>query len=165
MGQLKGTLVYHSPLFITQKSGNNKLILHGGTLFDYVFTIDKSLNGQERKKFIILGYLRGLLSLINAYETGIMTDQSLKGTSYIINERTATKIGFKKVPVDGVQYIILAFNYFTLMAAYSVANAKLSFPKLSEVKTFEASLSELAERKGFIKDLEKFLSNSLSKKL
>jgi len=89
-----GRMIYYSPLFITEKPKNGLIKIHGGTLFDYYFVIDKKMNGKQRTNFIIQQYLDGLLHLIEKYKD----DKKIKirGTSYIINERTAEKIGFER---------------------------------------------------------------------
>src|SRR5690606_19696192 len=43
-----GNLIYHSPLFISEKPKNGVVKIHGGTLFDYVFVIDRNMNGKQR---------------------------------------------------------------------------------------------------------------------
>ncbi len=160
-GITKGTLVYQSPLLITQTT-KKKIILHGGTLFDYVFVLNNQFPKTLRKKIIIIGYLRGLLNLIEAYEMKRIEDQPIEGTSYIINKRTAEKIGLVPTTTNVGQYLILILNYLVLMISYSYVNGKLSFPKLRDIRTFNGSVSELVERKQFIQDLEKFLTQSVN---
>tara|TARA_R110001592_G_scaffold162584_2_gene396009 strand:+ start:147674 stop:148192 length:519 start_codon:yes stop_codon:yes gene_type:complete len=105
-----GKLVYRSLLFITEKPENGVLKIHGGTLFDYVFVLDGNLNGKQRNKFIIQQYIEGLLVLIKEYENKNLDNLTLRGTSYIINERTAQRIGFNVVKSDSLQQIILVLN-------------------------------------------------------
>ena len=63
-----GKLLYYSPLFIAEKEKNGLIIIHGGSLFDYLFAIDNRLNGAERTNFILQNYLEGVLNLIEANE-------------------------------------------------------------------------------------------------
>ncbi|MEP2770939.1 MAG: hypothetical protein ABJH05_02240 [Fulvivirga sp.] len=160
-GITSGTLQYQSPLLITQDT-QKKIIIHGGTLFDYFFVLNNQFPKSSRKKIVIIGYLRGLLNLIAAYEMKRMDDRPIEGTSYIINQRTAEKIGLSPTTTNAGQYLILILNYLVLMISYSYVNGKLSFPKLSEIKTYKGSISNIAERKQFIQDLEKFLTQSIS---
>ena len=102
--------------------------------------------------------------MITSYEKEQNTTIKVKGTSYILNERTANKIGFKVVKTDFLQKMILMFNYFNILISSSFAKKKLSFPKLSNIKTFESEISELLLRKEFLiglnTKLKKVLANS-----
>ncbi len=148
-----GKLVYRSLLFITEKPENGVLKIHGGTLFDYVFVLDRNLNGKQRNNFIIQQYIEGLLVLIEEHENKNLDNLTLRGTSYIINERTAQRIGFNVVKSDSVQQIILVLNYFNILLSHSFAKNQLSFPKLSASKTFETKLDDLAQRKTYLNQL------------
>ncbi|MBN7818050.1 hypothetical protein [Algoriphagus pacificus] len=148
-----GDLVYYSHLFLSEKVKNGKIIVHGGTLFDYVFAIDRSLNDRERSTLIIGQYLEGLVKLIDQLQKNNSENLTIRGTSYIINERTAQKLGFKVIQTDFLQQCILIYNYFNLVCANSLAKGKLTFPKLNEIQTFEAGLYDLLERRDFINSL------------
>lgn len=148
-----GDLVYYSPLFLAEKPKNGKIIIHGGTLFDYVFVIDGSLNGGERTKLIMEQYLEGLVNLIDHLQKDNSENLIIRGTSYIINEMTAQKLGFQVVQTDFLQKCILIYNYFNLVCATSLAKGKLIFPKLGKIQSFEARLDELMERRDFITSL------------
>ncbi len=154
----QGGLIYYSPLFLTEKEKNGVITIHGGTLFDYYYVIDRSLNGAQRTNLIIRGYIDGLLSLIEAYEDKAPNLIKIRGTSYIINERTANKIGLKKVKTNFLQSLILNFNYFNLMSSYSLAKAKLSFPNLRNTHSFEGGLDALIEQKAYLLRLRKLLT-------
>jgi hypothetical protein len=156
-----GRVIYYSPLFITEKPKNGLIKIHGGTLFDYYFVIDKKMNGKQRTNFIIQQYLDGLLHLIEKYEN----DKKIKirVTSYIINKRTAEKIGFEIVETDILQKIILIYNYFNILISNSIAKNKLSFPKLNKTKTFDADVSQLLERKEYIEKLNNSLKSTIAK--
>lgn len=137
--------------------------IHGGTLFDYVFVIDRNMNGKQRTKFILQQYLEGLLGLIANYENNQSQDIKIRGTSYIINERTAKRIGFKVVETDGIQTLILIYNYINLLISCSIAKGKLSFPNLKEIKTFETSLKGLVDRKDFIRNMNEKLRGKIAR--
>lgn len=155
-----GKMVYYSPLFIAEQPKNGCIKVHGGTLFDYCFVIDKTLNGKQRTDFIIQQYLSGLLALIENHKTD--KHLTIHGTSYILNERTAEKIGFKTVKTDTLQHIILAYNYVNILISGSIAKNKLAFPKLKHTKTFEAEISRLQEHKVYIETLHSALKKTLS---
>ncbi|CDF79481.1 conserved hypothetical protein [Formosa agariphila KMM 3901] len=156
-----GRMVYYSPLFISEKPKNGLINIHGGTLFDYYFVIDRKLNGKQRTDFIIQQYLEGLLRFIEANEASPYL--KIRGTSYIINERTAEKIGFKIVETDLLQNIILAYNYFNILLSNSIAKNKLAWPNLKNTKTFEADMSQLLERKEYIASLNASLKRTMAK--
>lgn len=153
-----GNLVYYSPLFLAEKQKNGRIIVHGGTLFDYVFVIDRNFNGRERSTLIIGQYLEGLVKLIDQLQKDNSENLTVRGTSYILNKRTAKKIGFEVVQTDFLQRCILIYNYFNLVCANSLAKGKLTFPKLNEIQTFEAGLDDLLERRDFISSLHKKLT-------
>jgi len=157
-----GRMIYYSPLFITEKPKNGLIKIHGGTLFDYYFVIDKKMNGKQRTNFIIQQYLEGLLHLIEKYEND--KEMKIRGTSYIINKRTAEKIGFKIIETDILQKIILLYNYFNILISNSIAKDKLSFPKLSKTKTFDADVNQLLERKEYIEKLNESLKSTIANK-
>ncbi|MEQ8945964.1 MAG: hypothetical protein RIC90_00740 [Balneola sp.] len=157
-----GSLIYYSPLFLSEKPKNGTIQIHGGTLFDYVFVIASSMNGKQRTTFIIQQYLEGLLNLIEEKEKNKDDDLLIRGTSYIVNERTAQRIGFKVIKTDSIQKLILLFNYFNVLISYSIAKGKLSFPKLKETKTFETKLNELIERKELIRNMNEKLKSTIA---
>ncbi|WP_341221076.1 hypothetical protein [Polaribacter atrinae] len=155
-----GRIIYCSSLFVIEKPKNGQIKIHGGTLFDYYFVIENRMNGKQRTDFIIQQYLEGLLHLLKKYEK----DKRMKisGTSYIINRRTAEKIGFKIIETDFLQIIILTYNYFNILISNSIAKNKLSFPKLNNTKTFEADIGQLLERKEYIDKLNNLLKKNIA---
>lgn len=155
-----GKMNYYSPLFLSEKPKNGIIKIHGGTLFDYVFVIDEKMNGKQRKILIIQQYLSGLLLLIEEYRDN--KQLKIRGTSYIINEKTAEKIGFKLIETNTIQKAILIFNFFNIMISKSIANKKLSFPNLSKTRTFEAEISQLIENKRYIEKLNESLKRAMS---
>ncbi len=160
-----GRLIYYSPLFITEKPKNDIITIHGGTLFDYVFVINKKMTGKQSTDFIIQQYLEGLLSMIETYEDTKNSDLRICGTSYIINQRTAERIGLKIVKTDYFQKMILLYNYFNIFISNSIAKNKIAFPNLNKTKTFETDLKTLIEHKVYIAQLNQKLESSIAKKV
>ncbi|MBW8241592.1 hypothetical protein K1F50_02185 [Muricauda oceani] len=150
-----GKLRYHSLLMLSEKPKDGVIKIHGGTLFDYVFVIDKKMGGNQRRSFIIQQYLEGLLHLLE--HTDLEPDTTIRGTSYIINKRTAKRLGFTVVPTDFLQKMILAYNYLNVLVTYSMAKGKLSFPKISKTITFEATLKDIGQKKEFLINLNEKL--------
>jgi len=156
-----GKLKYHSLLFLSEKPKNGLLKINGGTLFDYVFVIDKRMNGKQRTNLIIQQYLEGLLNLIQ--ENDIKSENiKIRGTSYIINKRTAECLGFKVIETDFIQKLILMYNYFNILITYSIAKGKPSFPKINDTRTFETNLKDLVERENYIKNLNEKLKSTIA---
>ncbi|TYC16214.1 hypothetical protein ES677_03315 [Bizionia gelidisalsuginis] len=158
----KGSLVYYSSLLVAEREKKGVVKIHGGSLFDYVFVIDRALNGTQRTNFILQQYLEGLLNLINDFEAKKNTAVKIQGTSYILNERTANRIGLKVIKTDFLQKFILVFNYLPLLISSSFAKGKLSFPNLRKSKSFEGELIELMERKQNIQNLSNKLKRSIT---
>lgn len=160
----KGKLKYYSSLFIVENEKNGVIVVHGGSLFDYVFVLDKNLKGKQRTNFILQQYLEGLLNLIETCEGSQNNLVKIKGTTYILNQRTANKLGFKVVETDFIQNFLLIFNYMNILVASSFAKKRLSFPKLINIKTFEGELHKLIEHKEFMIELNKKLKYIISNK-
>lgn len=147
MGRKNGKFIYYSPLFITEPERNGKVVVHGGTLFDYLFTITSDLKGRNRTRFVLYGYILGLLRFISEHENKSRGDLQIRGTSYIINDKTAARFGLKPVKTDILQLLILLLNYIPITLSYSYIKQKVHFPKISEIKTYEGKLSEMVRHK------------------
>lgn len=87
----------------------------------------------------------------------------IRGTSYIINERTSEKIGFKIVETNILQKIILTYNCFHILIWNPIAKNELSLPNLKKTRTFEANTCQLLERKEYIEKLNKSLNSTIAK--
>ncbi|MDZ7693685.1 MAG: hypothetical protein U5K69_21630 [Balneolaceae bacterium] len=147
MGKKSGKFIYYSPLFITEKEKNNQVTVHGGTLFDYLFTISPNIKGRERTRFVLYGYISGLINFISQHENQDKDHLKVRGTSYIINPRTAARFGLQPVQKDFLQVLILLFNYIPITISYSFLKQELRFPKISDVQTYEGTFSEIAAHK------------------
>lgn len=158
-----GKLSYHSLLFLSEKPAKGVIKIHGGTLFDYVFVMDRKMKGKQRTVFILQQFLEGLLDLVEEQAKSQDGPVKIQGTSYIMNKRTAERIGFKIIKADVVQRLILIFNYFNLMIMSSMAKGRWVFPNLKDTMTFEADLNDLVARKAFIEQMNlKFQSSLLN---
>lgn len=144
--------------FFLPKKKNGVLIIHGGTLFDYVFVINRKMSVKQRTHFILRQYLTGLLNLIDECTENEDPQLIIRGTSYIMNRKTISKMGFKIIETDFIERMIILFNYINILLSYSIAKGKLSFPKIiSQTITFEATLEELINKKSYILELNKKL--------
>lgn len=159
-GIKSGKLIYYSSLFLAEPEKNGKIKIHGGTLFDYVFVLDKKMSGNTRTRFILQKYLEGLLNLMHEYEGKADNEIVITGTSYILNKKTAKKLGFRWVNTDPLQKVILVYNFINLLISNSIAKGKLSFPNIKRTITVEASLVELYQKKPFITMFYERLKNN-----
>lgn len=146
MGVQQKKLDYLSPLCLLEPQ-KEKLILHGGTLFDYLFVLHKKIPVEKRKKIILQNFAEGLLYLIETEKE----NKNIEATTYILNERIAKKMGFSIHPANPVQKLILCYNYLLLLATKSYAAGQLSFPKLSATKTYTSDINSLKKNKDFLK--------------
>ncbi|RKS42503.1 hypothetical protein BC962_3261 [Gillisia mitskevichiae] len=153
-------LRYESSLLISEKKKNNQITIHGGTLFDYYFVLNKDDNGKIRKNFILLEYLNGILKLMESNKEKLNLE--IIGTTYILNQRTANKIGFKVQKTNTTQLIILILNYPNLVFTKSFANKNVSFPNLKNIKTYKSSIKELNENKQRITKIRNTLQSTIA---
>ncbi|WKN30337.1 hypothetical protein PZB74_15335 [Porifericola rhodea] len=145
----KGRLKYYSLFFLAEQEHKGIIKVHGGTLFDYYFVLDEKMSQRQRLRLILLEYLKGLHQLAQEENEELIVE----GSSYIINERTANKLGFKRAPLDGLQMIVMAFNYINLILAVSMAKKALQFPKLNRMNTFRGRLKDIKEKSQYVKQL------------
>lgn len=144
-----GKLQYFSEMLLAERSKHNKVNIHGSSLFDYYFMLNLKQSGKQRTQFILKSFLEGLIHIIDEYEN----DEQLKicGTSHILNARTAEKLGFELKPRQSTQSLILVFNFFNILTCNYLSKGKLVAPKFSNIKSFEAKISDLkANRERFI---------------
>ncbi|WP_139374843.1 hypothetical protein [Salegentibacter holothuriorum] len=158
-GRKHGKLIYYTPLFITEKEKNGKIIMHGGTLFDYYYMIDRNWKGKQRIRFILNQYILGLIKLSESYSANEAEKITLEGTSYILNDRTAEKLGFSRKRTNLLQQFILTYNYLQILLANSLAKGKLSFPAIGRVSTFTAPLSAIKANKNYLRELAEKLED------
>lgn len=153
LGKRNGAFTYYSPLMFTTKEKDRTIEIHGGTLFDYYFTLDLSQSKSARKKTIIYFYLDGLLNLINRHASDQDAGLQVKATSYILNERTAAKMGFTKSEPDYMQSLTVMLNIMPIFCAYFYARSGPRIPNIFKVQTYTASVKDLKARKEEIKQL------------
>lgn len=141
-GRKKGQIIYYSPLLLSSAKKNNTINLHGGTLFDYYYTLSIEKSESRNKKAILYSYMEGLLNLLDHF-TEQENDLKIKANAYFINPHTAARLGFKKVPTKSSQKIIMLLNYLPITISYSIAIGKLSFPNIFSLKSYECQLADL----------------------
>ncbi|SDM35878.1 hypothetical protein SAMN05421823_112194 [Catalinimonas alkaloidigena] len=142
----KGQLTYQSTLFLSETPRRGVVVVHGGTLFDYYFVLDRRQTGAQRTQVVLAEYLKGLLQLAVTHPD----DTRLRGTSYVLNERTARKVGLKRVNTDPIQYLILMYNFCNLWVSNYLVKGKWVLPKLSAIHTYEGTVRDIADRRAYI---------------
>jgi len=104
--------------------------------------------------------LDGFIKLINDYESQKNTGITIKVTSYILNRRTAHKIGLSPVTPDFSQWFLLYFNYLNLTCSLSLLNRKLTWPNVRKTTSYEGRLESLIAKKNDLLKLKSRLSES-----
>lgn len=139
-GYRSGKLEYFGPLLIGEKERRGKIVLHGGTLFDYMFTLDGLKPGRERKSAVLreLGY--GLEALAHSELDDSVV---LEGTSYFPGERSLGRYGFRTEPISFFRFTILVFNYPLLFLSKRYVTGRWEFPSLRNVRTFRGTVGSL----------------------
>lgn len=153
-----GKLKYQSLLLISEKEKNNSITIHGGTLFDYYFVLNEKDSSKQRKNFILLEYLNGIINLMDANKE--KPNLKITGTTYILNKRTAEKIGFEALKTSWVQSLILVLNYPNLVVTKSFVNRKLSLPNLNNIQTYHTKIQTLNKNRATITKIRDGLENT-----
>ncbi|WP_296622372.1 hypothetical protein [Marivirga sp.] len=141
-GRNNGQIVYYSPLLLSSAIKNNKIQLHGGTLFDYYYTLSMQKSESRNKKAILYSYMEGMINMLDSLSEK-QDDIKIEANAYFINPHTAEKLGFKEVKTKNFQKIIMLFNYVPITISYSIAMGKLSFPNILSLKSYECTMGDL----------------------
>lgn len=152
IGRNKGNIIYFSPLLLSSSVKNNSIQLHGGTLFDYYYTLSIEKSESRNKKAILYSYMEGLLNLLDSFGEN-NEDLKIKANAYFINPHTASRLGFKKVHTKSFQKIIMFFNYLPITISYSIAMGKLSFPNILSLKSYECRLADLRKNRHHLESM------------
>ena len=152
-------LTYLSNYLLVEHNKQAILTLHTATLFDYYFLFAPGMNSRERKKRALTGILEGLIALCNDQVLSANPEQTVRLTSYVLNERTANKLGLQQVPTDFIQTLILCYNYINLTMCQSLLNKRLSLPSVKNIKTYEGSVHTLTQRKAYLLQLKSRMSD------
>lgn len=145
-GRKNGQIVYYSPLLLSSAEKNNSIHLHGGTLFDYYYTLSIEKSESRNKRTILYSYMEGLLNLLDSFSKK-NDDLTIKANAYFINPHTAARLGFEKVHTKSIQKVVMLFNYLPITISYSIAMGKLSFPNILSLKSYQCSLADLRKNR------------------
>ena len=88
-----GKLRYCSPFLLCEAEQHGTVTLHAGTLFDSWFLFREDMSAGERKTLATAWMVEGLINLIEDHERAGQRELKVRTTSYILNERTAGKLG------------------------------------------------------------------------
>ena len=110
--------------------------------------------GADASKFIMINYLKGLLKIITEIEQKKVSNEiTILGISYIINKKTAERLGFT-VEKPGIYRRFLFFiDYFTLFLMYSFSKGRIAFPNIFKVKKVRITENKLVASKEKIKQI------------
>src|SRR6056297_698572 len=120
-----GKLRYYSPFLLGETERNSTLVLHAGTLFDSWFLFRKNMPASERKRLAMGGMIEGMINLSEEHKRADRRDLKVRTTSYILNERSAEKLGLEKRPTDAFQTLILYYNYFKPTVEQGIARGEI----------------------------------------
>ena len=148
---LLGLYRYSSPLLLGYLPNEKVIDLHSGGSFDYLFVMRGVAPGAAFRKQVLKYQLEGLLRLIQyVEEKQIPESVSIVGTSYFFNEKTLQKFGFKLVEASAFYRLNLLVNFIDHTWMYSLAQGKLSFPKLWKAKKAHISGAALVRQRAAI---------------
>jgi len=120
---------------------NDKQIdLHSGTSFDHLFVLRKYKSGTPLRNRIMMYHLEGLLKLIHLIEDKqIPASVNIIGTSYFLNERTLSNLGFQIEQATLFYRVNLFINFIDLFWMYALHLVKvhLLLSKLVNFASFD----------------------------
>lgn len=139
-GHLRGTLKHYSPMLIVQPISGT-YYLHTTALFDQLFALphkDPKLTNQQQT---LIWILDGFLALIEDLKKE--PNIPIVGTTHFLSPRRAEKLGFTVQSADPVSKFILIINYLNLVLSMSITKGQVRFPKLTQVRKFKISSTDL----------------------
>lgn len=156
---LIGSYKYLSPMLLVFNPTNTKYDLHNGTSFDYLMVLSHSKMGSALKNQILQYYLLGLLKIIEDIENQKLPDTlEISGSSYFFSARTAKNLGFNISNATIAEKTNILFNYLDLLWMYSIANGRLRFPNLNQVKKANITGADLIKNKSKFEQLYIYLN-------
>ena len=156
--RLIGYLHYYSPLLLIIKRKKNIWEIHGGNMFDFFINMKWNNKGTQAQRLVISNYLKGLLEIINEIERSKKVNFELFGISYILNEKTAKKLGFSVEQVKLRRKFLFFLDYINLAIMYSFSKGEVSFPNI--LKTVKVSINscDLLKSKNKITEYFNFIN-------
>lgn len=159
--KLIGLYNYLSPMLLVFCASDKKYDLHNGTSFDYLFVMQKYKPGKKFRGKIWDYYIIGLLKIIEKIENKSLSENVVvRGSSYFFSDRTAKMLGFKLSKTNMFEKLNILANYLDLLWMYSLAQGKIAFPNLNNIKTAEIKGTDLVANKAKLKELSSYLKRS-----
>jgi hypothetical protein len=138
--RLVGIHRYFSPLLFAEAPEAGTLVVHGGTLWDYLLHLRWSERGRAARRRTLRFYLDGFLAIAAEVERGRLSpDTTITGTSFFFSERTARGLGFALHPVEPWARRELLLSLPVLFCKTSFAAGRFAVPRLSRLR--RASIS------------------------
>ena len=157
--RLIGLYKYLSLMILVFGASDKKYDLHNGTSFDYLFVMRKYKSGIILKQKILEYYLNGLLRIIEIIENKSLSENVIvRGSSYFFSDRTANRLGFTLSKTNIVEKLNILANYLDLIWMYSLAQGKLAFPNLMNIKTAAITGTDLMANKVKLETLSAYLN-------
>ena len=159
--KLIGLYNYLSPMLLVFAASDKKYDLHNGTSFDYLFVMRKYKPGKKWRGKIWDYYIIGLLKIIEKIENKSLSENVVvRGSSYFFSDRTAKILGFKLSKTNMFEKLNILANYLDLLWMYSLAQGKIAFPNLNNIKTAEIKGADLVANKAKLKTLSSHFKRS-----
>lgn len=147
--KLTGGYTYYSPMLLGYMANNEQIDLHSGTSFDHLFVMRKYKPGIPLRNRLLMYHLEGLLQLIAQIENKQIAEQvTIVGTSYFFNNRTLKTLGFQLQQPSAFYRINLWINFIDLFWMYSLAQGKVSVPKVWNAQKASIQGGQLLLQKG-----------------
>ncbi len=161
--RLTGMYRYYSPMLLGYAPSDKHIDLHNGTSFDYLFVFGLQKDSRSSLRARIMGFhFQGLLKIIDRIENEEIPESVLiSGTSYFFNERTAKKLGFSIEPPSTFYRLNVYANFIDIFWMYSLAQGRLVFPAIRDVKKIETTGRTLVDHKDVIQRYAGFLAKKL----
>ena len=152
--RLVGIYTYYSPMLLGYMANDKQIDLHSGGSFDYLFVMRNYKSGINLRNRLLLYHIEGLFKIIQLIENkNIPETVNVVGTSYFFNDRTLSKMGFEIVKPTLLYRLNLFMNFIDIIWMYSLAQGKLSIPKLWKAKKASISGTKLIENKKLIEEI------------
>ena len=135
------------------------LDLHNGTSYDYLLKMRKIRPGGVWKRTMLVYYLEALLAIIRQMESGELSPKvAVRGSSYFLSERTATRLGFKTGSTSMAEKVNIVLNYLDLVWMYSLSEGRWVWPNLRNIKTVNIQGHDLILQKAYLSELRDYLA-------
>jgi hypothetical protein len=156
---LIGVYTYLSPMLLVYNANDKEYDLHNGTSFDYLMVMTTNNGSIPFKRRMLHYYLEGLLVIIEKIETKKLPEALIvRGSSYFFSERTARRLGFEIKSPKATEKFNIWINYLDLTWMYSLANARITLPRINKLKTAEIAGAELVLQKNELQRLLDYIS-------